>query len=388
MASRKSYTIIGGGVLLVALLLLLRFFGPGSDSPGAAGTGGAGGSTGAGGASRSGGTGGAGATGAGNQPMQVRIEVVRATKLSGSVTAVGTLLSNEEVQLRSQVSGQVERITFGEGARVSKGDLLVKINDDELQAQLQRAKSRLAIGEQQAERQKQLFEKQFSSQEEYNNALNELNVFRAEEQLIVAQIAKTEIRAPFDGTIGLRFVSEGSYVSPAAVMTTLQDNSRMKVDFTVPEKYAGMIGVGDPIAFRVATRPESYAATIYSTDSRIDPTSRTLRVRAVASNPRRALLPGSFANVEVSLNPRTSLTIPAYALIPELRGHKVFVCVAGLAAARPVVIGERSNDRVEIAEGLAAGDSLIISGILQLRPGMPVVLAPAGSGTDAGKPSQ
>ena len=129
------------------------------------------------------------------------------------------------------------------------------------------------------------------------------------------------------------------------------------------------------------------------TDSRIDPTSRTLRVRAVASNPRRALLPGSFANVEVSLNPRTSLTIPAYALIPELRGHKVFVCVAGLAAARPVVIGERSNDRVEIAEGLTAGDSLITSGILQLRPGMPVAHvpeapAPAGSATDAGKPSQ
>ncbi len=355
MTLRKPYWIVGGGALLLALLLL-RFFGPGSESPGAGGPGGPG--------------------GARTQPMQVQVEVVHPTEIGGTVSAVGTLLSNEEVQLRSQVSGQVERITFGEGARVSKGDLLVKINDDELQAQFLRAKSRLAIAEQQADRQMQLFEKQFISQEEYNNAVNELNVVRAEAQLTEAQIAKTEIRAPFDGTIGLRFVSEGSYVSPATVMTTLQDNSRMKVDFTVPEKYARMIGEGDKIAFRVATRPESYAATIYSTDSRIDATTRTLRVRAVAPNTKGALLPGSFANVDVPLNPRKSLTIPAYALIPELRGHKVFVCVGGLAEARPVVIGERSNDRVEIAGGLTAGDSLITSGILQLRPGMPVVSAP------------
>src|SRR6185436_1147000 len=129
-----------------------------------------------------------------------------------------------------------------------------------------RAKSRLAIAEQQADRQKQLFEKQFISQEEYNNALNELNVVRADAQLIGAQIAKTVIRAPFDGTVGLRFVSEGSYVSPAAVITTLQDNGRMKIDFTVPEKYSRMIGSGDSVSFRVQTRAESFSARIYSTD--------------------------------------------------------------------------------------------------------------------------
>jgi membrane fusion protein (multidrug efflux system) len=311
----------------------------------------------------------------------VNIEVLRPVEIGGTVSAVGTVLSNEEVQVRSQVSGQIEKIAFGEGARVARGAVLVKINDDELQAQLSRAKSRTAIAEQQAERQKQLFEKQFISQEEYNNAINELNVVRADGQLIEAQIAKSEITAPFDGTIGLRFVSEGSYVSPATVITTLQDNARMKVDFTIPEKYARMIGKGDSIRFSVQTRQESYSARIYSTDSRIDPATRTLRVRAATVNPGGVLLPGAFASVVVSLNPRKALTVPAYALIPELRGNKVFVCRGGKAESRPVVIGERSNDRVEIASGLAAGDTLITSGILQLRPGMDVTPAQGGGGT-------
>jgi membrane fusion protein (multidrug efflux system) len=348
MNAGRKYGAAGAGTLVVALLLL-RFLGSSGGTPVAGG-----------GAART-------------QAVAVKVEVVHTGEIGGTVSAVGTVLSNEEVQVRSQVSGQVEKIGFGEGSRVKRGDVLVKINDDELQAQLLKANSTLAIAEQQAERQKQLFEKQFISQEEYNNALNQLNVVRADAKLIEAQITKTEIKAPFDGTIGLRFVSEGSYVSPTTVITTLQDNGRMKVDFTVPEKYARLIREGDSITFRVQTRPESFSARIYSTDARIDAATRTLRVRAETPNPRGMLLPGSFANVEVSLNPRRSLSIPAYALIPEMRGQKVFVCRGGRAEPRPVVIGERSDDRVEITSGLADGDSLITSGILQMRPGMAVV---------------
>jgi membrane fusion protein (multidrug efflux system) len=355
----RNKTIVAGAGLAVAALLVLRFIGTDGASP----------------------AGGRGGGDARNRPLGVSVEVVRAAEVGGTVSAVGTVLSNEEVQVRSQVSGQIERIGFAEGARVPKGGILVKINDDELQAQLLRARSRLAIAEQQAERQNQLFGKQFISQEEYNNAVNELNVVRADEQLVVAQIAKTEIRAPFDGTIGLRFVSEGSYVSPATVITTLQDNSRMKVDFAVPEKYARMIGEGDSIAFTIQTGRESFSARIYSTDSRIDETTRTLRMRAVTPNPKGALLPGSFANVAVTLNPRKSLTVPARALIPELRGHRVFVCRDGKAESRPVVIGERADDRVEIVSGLSDGDSLITTAILQLREGMAVV-----PGADGGAP--
>lgn len=309
---------------------------------------------------------------ASDQRTQVRTEVVHAERIGGTVTAVGTVLSNEEVEVRSQVSGQIRSINFAEGKRVRRGDLLVKINDDDLKAQLFRTESRLAITEQQAERQRQLFEKQFVSQEEYNSVLNELNVAKADVQLILAQIDKTEIRAPFDGTIGLRFASEGGYISPATIITTLQDNSRMKVDFTIPEKYAGDIKVGDRITFRIQTRREQFEGRIYSLDARLDQTTRTLRVRALAPNPKGLLLPGSFATIEVRLNERETLTIPAFALIPELKGHRVFLYKGGVAESRPVEIGIRTDQRVEIVAGLEDGDTLITSAILQLRPGMPV----------------
>jgi len=324
-----------------------------------------------------GGSSGPGGEGPPKQVTGVQVEVVHPARVGGTVSAVGTVLSNEEIQVRSQVSGQVEQILFTEGARVKKGDVLLRVNDDELQAQLLRARSRVAIAEQQAERQKQLFGKDFISREEYNNALNELNVVRAEAQLIEVQIQKTEITAPFDGTIGLRLVSEGSYVSPSLVITTLQDNSRMKIDFSVPEKYAQMIGEGDSITFRVQTRPETFSARIYSSDSRIDATTRTLRLRAACANPGGALLAGSFANVDVRVNPRASLTIPAYALIPEMRGHKVYLCRDGVAVPQPVSIGQRTDERVEILDGLTDGDTVITSAILQLRPGMAVEPLPA-----------
>jgi membrane fusion protein (multidrug efflux system) len=312
------------------------------------------------------------AGGSSEKGIAVQFTVVRPEQLGSRVTTVGTVLSNESIEVRSQVSGQIEQISFREGSRVGKGGLLVKINDDELQAQLGRARSRLAIAEQQAGRQRQLFEKSFVSQEEYNNVLNELNVAKAELDLVLAQIEKTEIRARFDGTIGLRFVSEGSYISPATVITTLQDNSRMKIDFTVPEKYAGELRVGDRITFRVQTRTEQFEGKIYSIDARIDASTRTLRVRALAPNPKGVLIPGSFADVDLVLSERKAITIPSYALIPELKGHKVFVWKGGKAEPQIVEIGNRAEDRVEITRGLQPGDTLITSGILQLRPGMAV----------------
>jgi membrane fusion protein (multidrug efflux system) len=322
------------------------------------------------------------ATSTRDQSIPVRMMVVRTEKLSGKVNTVGTVLSDEEVEIRSQVSGQIQKIYFKEGARVKKGDILVKINDDELQAQLLRANSRQAIAQQQADRQRKLFEKQFVSEEEYNNAVNELNIVKAEVQLLKAQIEKTQIYAPFDGTIGLRFVSEGSYISPAAVITTLQDKSRVKIDFTIPEKYAEQIKVGDRIMFRVQTRPEVFEGRIYSMDAKIDQSTRTLRVRAYSPNPRGILLPGSFANIEVVLNERQALTIPSYALIPEMRGHKVFLYKTGKAVSQPVEIGIRTEERVEITKGLQPGDTLITSAILQLRPGL-AVRPPSNQSVDA-----
>ncbi len=305
----------------------------------------------------------------------VRMLTVQTEKLGDRLVAVGTILPNEEVEVRSEISGKIERISFQEGRRVQKGDLLVKIHDGELQAQLLRAQYREALAEQQEQRQRQLFEKKLASQEEFNIAVQEFNIAKAEVQLIKAQIAKTEIRAPFAGMIGLRFLSEGSYVTPATRITTLQDNHTVKVDFKVPEKYAVAIANGGKINFKIHESARSFAGTIYARDTKIDQASRTLHVLARSPNPEGALLPGSFANVEVILEEKEALLIPAEALIPELKGHRVFVARGGKAVSQEVEIGIRTEERVEVTQGLAAGDTLITSAILQLRPGMAVRMA-------------
>ncbi|MDZ7269154.1 MAG: efflux RND transporter periplasmic adaptor subunit [candidate division KSB1 bacterium] len=311
--------------------------------------------------------------------LPVRMEIIHAERMGDRVQTVGTILANEEVEIRSEIAGKIEKIYFREGARVNKGELLLKINDTELQAQLARARFRQAIAEQEAERQRQLFEKNLTSRENYDNAVNELNIVKAEIQLITAQIAKTEIRAPFAGSIGLRRVSEGSYISPASVITTLQDNHPVKIDFTVPEKYAGQITIGAPISFSVQGSTQKFEGTIYAQEAKIDPATHTMHLRALSPNPDGVLLPGAFANVEVVLREKETLMVPAFAVIPELKGHRVFLYKNGRAESRSVTIGTRTDERVEITDGVQPGDTLITSGILQLRPGMAVRPAESGS---------
>lgn len=307
-----------------------------------------------------------------DQRIAVRMQVIAAEMLGDKVMTVGTILSNEEVEIRSEISGKVEKIDFKEGARVKKGETLLKINDAELQAQLVRAQYRQALAEQDAERQRQLFEKKLASQEEYDVAVNQLNIVKADIQIIQAQLAKTEIRAPFNGTIGLRYVSEGSYISPATRITTLQDYNSVKVDFTVPEKYASLIRRGDRISFSVEGVAQKFAGTVYAVEAKIDPTTRTLHIRALSPNPDGVLIPGAFANVEVVLKEKETLTIPSFALIPELKGHRVFLYKNGKAESQSVEIGSRTDESVEVTRGVQAGDTLITSAILQLRPGMAV----------------
>ena len=306
--------------------------------------------------------------------MKVKTQTLSAARLGSKVATVGTILSNEEVEIRSEISGKVEAIYFKEGAAVRKGEALLKINDDELHAQFLRAKHRQTLAEQQEERQRRLLEKGLVSQAEYDNAAANLNIAKAEAQLIKVQLDKTEIRAPFNGRIGLRYVSEGSYITPSTSIAALQDNSVLKIDFAVPEKYAGNIKAGDTITFGVQGTSRTFSATVYAIQPKIDPSTRTLSLRAIASNPDSALLPGSLATVNISMKEKETLMIPSFALIPELKGHKVFLYKDGMAEERRVEIGARTDELVEVTHGLKPGDTLITSGILQLRPGMPVEL--------------
>lgn len=351
MTSRaKGLGAVVGAFAVLAILALPKL----RSSPGAPGSTGA-----VAGASR-------------DQGMAVSMEVIRAERLGDRIATVGTLLPDEEVDLRSEISGKVERIFFREGSPVRKGEVLLKISDDELQAQLLRARYRQAIAEDQAERQRQLLAKEQIAQVEYDNAVNAMNVARADAQLIQAQLDKTEIRAPFAGVIGLRQVSEGSYLSPATSIAMLQDKRSIKIEFSVPEKYAGALAVGDEIHFSVQGVPQTFVGRIYALEAKIDQATRTLRLRALSPNPDGALIPGAFAEIVIALPEKEALTIPAAALIPELKGHRVFLCVAGKAVSQSVKIGARSADRVTIADGVRAGDTLITSAILQLRPGMAV----------------
>ncbi len=310
-----------------------------------------------------------------NPQISVKYQILLPEKISEKIVTVGTILSNEEVEIRSEIAGKITNIYFKEGDKVKRGELLLKINDDELQARFLSAHSKQKLAEQQEERQRQLSDKNLISPEDYEKSVNEMNVIKAEAQLVQAQLNKTEIRTPFDGIIGLRYVSEGSYISPSTLITTFQDISRVKIDFTFPEKYSGEIKLGNKITFNVQGTSRQFNATVYAISPKVDPNTRTLRIRATCPNHDGYLLPGRFANVEVQLKEKEALAVPSYAVIPEMKKHKVFIYKNGKVEEHTVEIGTRTEEYIEITNGLKSGDTLITSAILQLRSGMAVKLS-------------
>lgn len=304
--------------------------------------------------------------------LPVKVFVAKPETLSNVVISTGSILANEEVELRSEVAGKIVQINFREGAAVSKGDLLVKINDAELQAQLRRAESKVKVAEDKEFRQRSLLDRNLISQEEYDNTFNELNSSKADYDLIKAQIDKTEIRAPFSGIVGLRSVSEGSFVSTTTVIARLQNLSNLKVDFSIPERYSNMVRVGDKLDFRISGNKDYYAATVYAIEPRIDPSTRTLQIRAMCSA-YRDLIPGAFANVQLRLKETLdAILVPSVAIVPELKGQRVYLYKDGTVVPQNVEIGIREETRVQILSGLNVGDTVITSGILQIRPGLKV----------------
>ncbi len=311
-----------------------------------------------------------------NSSVPVTAHIVKPQELGNNVITSGTVLANEEVDLKSEVSGRIINIAFKEGSRVTKGDLLVKINDAELQAQLTREKYKLELIKDKEYRQKKLFEKEAISQEEYDDALNQLNVSKAEVDLIKAQIDKSEIRAPFNGIVGLKNVSEGSIITPSTIIASLQNINPIKIDFSIPEKYTGSVKVGDQVNFKVVGDEEEYKAKVYAIEPKIDPVTRTLKIRAVYSNPSGKILPGSFADVTLVLDKiKNALLVPTQAIVPELKGQKVFLYKSGKVTSQNVDLGIRSDAYVQVTNGLNANDTLITSGILQIRPGAAVSIS-------------
>lgn len=316
---------------------------------------------------------GGGASRAGGMRLPVVGMVVEPRAFDNAIVASGTILASEEVELRTEVAGKVVSLPFREGARVKKGDLLVKINDADLRAQLMRAQSRLDLATQREDRQKKLREINGVSVDQYDEARNELTAATADVALLEANLQKTEVRAPFDGVIGIRLVSEGSYISSATLVARLQDMSFVKVDFSVPEKYAPQVRVGMQITFTIEGTSEVFKGTVYAIEPKIDPATRSLRVRARSANESGRILPGSYTKVRLVLDRRDdAILIPSQALMPDLDGQKVFLAKNGEARLVRVEAGLRTENLVQISSGISPADTVLTTGLLQLREGSPI----------------
>ena len=317
----------------------------------------------------------AAAGGSMNSRIGVKGRIINYETLVNKVMTTGTVIANEEVDVKSEISGRVVQIHFKEGGRVSKGDLLIKLNDAELQAQLEKSESRKKLAESNEIRQRMLFEKELLAKEVYDATLNELNAVMADIALLRAQIAKTEIRAPFDGIIGLKYVSEGSYISSTTKIATLQNILAVKIDFSIPEKYVNDILRETEITFTVPGSEKKYKGRIFAIEPKIDPATRTVTMRAICTNTDERIFPGAFANIEVVLKEiKNSLMVPTEAIIPELKSQKVFVYNNGQAQSQTVETGIRTETKIQITKGLQSGDTLITTGVLLLRQGSPVTI--------------
>ncbi|MBX2968747.1 MAG: efflux RND transporter periplasmic adaptor subunit [Cyclobacteriaceae bacterium] len=315
------------------------------------------------------------AAGSAQPKLPVEAIVLKPERLDNKLVITGSVLPNESLEIKSEISGKISRIHFREGKRVKRGDLLVEINDDELEAQLTKERHNKKLNEDNEFRQRKLLEKDAISQEEYDNALNRLNVTNADIRLLEAQWEKTKIRAPFDGTIGLRFVSEGAFINSSTVIATLYNLSPAKIEFAVPGRYSTQVQPGKKIFFTIENDARVLEGEVYAIEPQIDANTRTLRVRALADNTGNILLPGQFVRVELILQTiDNAILVPSEAVVPELSGHKVYLSKAGKATEVKVEIGLRTDRSVEIVTGLNQGDTLITTGMLQMRNGLDVVL--------------
>lgn len=307
--------------------------------------------------------------------LNVRAEVVRPRLLTDEIVVSGELLPDEEVDLSFETSGKIVSINFVEGTHVAKGQLLAKVNDGPLQAQLKKLESQLQLAQDRVYRQSTLLQKDAVSKEAYEEAQTNLASLKADIELVKENIAQTELRAPFDGIIGLRQVSEGAYASTGTVVATLTRITPLKIEFAVPERYAGEIKQGMNLTFNIEGRLEALDARIYATESKVDQTTHTLPVRAIYPNTQGKLLPGRFANIHLKTQEiADAIAIPTEAIVPEMGVDKVFLYKNGKAQPVTVTKGIRNEARVQVLSGLEVGDTVITSGTMQLRTGLPVML--------------
>ncbi|ABG59909.1 efflux RND transporter periplasmic adaptor subunit [Cytophaga hutchinsonii] len=308
-----------------------------------------------------------------NKTVQVDGIILKPQSFSDNLMVSGSIEANEQVQIRSQVTGVITHIYFQEGNKVSKGQALVKIDDAELQAQLSELLTREDLAAENEKRAKLLLQKEGISKEEYDISLSALKSLQAQENIIRTQISKTIIKAPFNGTIGLRNVSIGEFLSTSLIIANLVNTNPVKITFAVPEKYSSNMKINTKVEFTFAGSSKTYAATVYAIEPQIDAATRTLQLRARASNEDGALLPGSFANVKLPLTIiPDALLVPTESVIPIQDGKKVFIVENGQAKEVKIETSSRTDKDLLVLSGLKAGDTVLTTGVMSMKAGMSV----------------
>ena len=301
--------------------------------------------------------------------------IVAARPLSADIEIPGTILANETTEIHPEVSGRVVQLNVREGTFVSKGAMLAKLYDGDLQAQLRKLDVQLKIAEQTEKRQAELIKIQGISQQEYDLSLLQVSNLKADMDIIREAVRKTEVRAPFSGKLGLRNISQGAFVTSATIITTISQVSQLKIQFNVPEKYGSQLRNGQPINFTVDGSSKTFTANIIAAEVMMDENTRSLAIRALVKNSDPSLIPGVFAKVRIIIGKNEeAILIPTIVVQPLGRKKLVYLYKGGKSIPADITTGIRDSSSVQVLTGLNVGDTVITTGLLFLRPGADVKL--------------
>jgi len=307
---------------------------------------------------------------AAKSPIQKVEGFIVTTKLvSDREELPGSIIANETTEIHAEISGRLVYLNLNEGKVVGKGTLLAKIYDGDLQAQLKKLNAQLAVAEQTAKRMEELLKIGGVSQQEYDLSSLEVNTIRADMEIVRTNITRTEIRAPYSGTLGLKNISSGAYITPQITITTIRQNDQLKLDFVLPERFTGTMKPGQSVEFTVEGNPKKYTARVIAAESGLVENTRSQSIRAQVTNNDGKLLPGVFAKVVSDFNTDpNALIVPTQAILPQARGKKVIVYRGGLAKFTDVTTGIRDSSLIQITSGLKVGDTIITTGLMSLKP--------------------
>jgi membrane fusion protein (multidrug efflux system) len=303
---------------------------------------------------------------------QIKVDAIitKPTLLTNQITISGSLLAFEEVALMSEMAGRVVQINLPEGKLVRKGTLLVQLYNDDLLANLKKFQAQLEVQEKIYQRQSDLLKVDGISQSDFDQTSLDVNTIKAGIEVQQTLIRKSQILAPFDGIIGLRNISVGAQISPSTQIATIRMEDKLKLDFSVPEKYSSEIKPGLNVKFTIYGKDTEYDATVIATEGGIDATTRNIKVRALVNSKSEELVPGGFTNVQLTLGEnKDAILIPTQAIIPQERNKSVIVSKKGKAHFVLVKTGVRKESMVEITDGINVGDTVVTNGLLFLKEG-------------------